>query len=158
MVQPSVDAPATLPSRQSRLPIAIWAILIGATALRVALSGGRMSEHASAARPLADLCHSIQFPNSSARELSPYPTLRPEKRESDAYADVADQLSKRLGNLAQARGAIGIKPASARRLLDHPIGRNEHGDRVGGGVILGQPRQRTMWTAAKALHSLVQQR
>ena len=58
-------------------------------------------------------------------------------------------LSKRLGNLAQARGTIRVKSAGARRLLDHPIGRNEHGDRVGGGVILGQPGQRATRSAAK---------
>ena len=51
-------------------------------------------------------------------------------------------LSKRLGNLAQARRTIRIKSAGARRLFDHPIGRNEHRDRVGGGVILAKPRQR----------------
>jgi hypothetical protein len=58
------------------------------------------------------------------------------------------RLSKRLGNLAQARGTIRVKSAGARRLLDHPIGRNEHGDRVGGGVILGQPGQRATRSAA----------
>ena len=58
------------------------------------------------------------------------------------------QLSKCLGNLAQARGAIRVKSAGARRLLDHPIGRNQHGDRVGSGVILGQPGQRAMRSAA----------
>jgi hypothetical protein len=58
------------------------------------------------------------------------------------------QLSKRLGNLAQARGTIRVESAGARRLLDHPIGRNEHGDRVGGGVILGQPGQRAARSAA----------
>jgi hypothetical protein len=58
------------------------------------------------------------------------------------------QLSKCLGNLAQAGRTIRVKSAGARRLLDHPIGRNEHGDRVGGGVILGQPGQRTMRSAA----------
>src|SRR6266568_3925675 len=58
------------------------------------------------------------------------------------------QPSKRLGNLAQARRTIRVKSAGARRLLDHPIGRNEHGDRVGGGVILGQPGQRATRSAA----------
>jgi hypothetical protein len=56
--------------------------------------------------------------------------------------------SKRLGNLAQARGTIRVESAGARCLFDHPIGRNEHGDRVGGGVILGQPGQRAMRPAA----------
>jgi hypothetical protein len=56
--------------------------------------------------------------------------------------------SKRLRNLAQARGTIRIKSPGARRLLDHPIGRNEHGDRIGGWVILGQPGQRAMRSAA----------
>src|SRR5207244_12836404 len=58
------------------------------------------------------------------------------------------QPSKRLGNLAQARGTIRVKSVSARRLLDHPIGRNEHGDRVGGGVVLRQPGKRATRSAA----------
>ena len=37
-----------------------------------------------------------------------------------------------------------IKSAGARGLLDHPIGGREHGDRVGGGVILGQSGQRAL--------------
>jgi hypothetical protein len=59
-----------------------------------------------------------------------------------------NQLSKRLGNLAQARGTIRVKSAGARRLLDEPKGWNEHGDQVGGGVILSQPGQRAMRSAA----------
>src|SRR5438270_10750524 len=35
--------------------------------------------------------------------------------------------SERLGNLAQTRGPIRVKPANACRLLDHPVGRNDHG-------------------------------
>ena len=58
------------------------------------------------------------------------------------------QLSKSLGNFAQARGTIRVKSAGARGLLDHPVGGNEHGDRVGGGVILGQPGQRALRSAA----------
>jgi hypothetical protein len=61
---------------------------------------------------------------------------------------VSGQLSERLGDLTQARGTIRIKSAGARCLFYHPIGRNEHGDRVGGGIVLRQPGQRAVRSAA----------
>jgi hypothetical protein len=61
----------------------------------------------------------------------------------------AASCSKRLGNLAQPRRTIRIESENPRRPLDHPIGRNEHGDGVGRTVIFRKPWQRAVWSAAQ---------
>src|SRR5262245_51083588 len=66
---------------------------------------------------------------------------RIEPGETPETVTAGEDRSERLGDLAQMRRAIRIESARTRRLLDHPVGRNEHGDWVGRGVVLGKPRQ-----------------
>src|SRR5262245_55486338 len=67
--------------------------------------------------------------------------------EPGGTVTAGEDRSERLGDLAQAGRAVGIESVRARRLLDHPVGRNEHGDRIGSGIVFAQPRQRAKRTA-----------
>src|SRR6516225_6304894 len=65
------------------------------------------------------------------------------------FVFVTQRPSKRLRNLAKARGAIRVKSPLAGCLLYQAIGRNEHGDRVSGGIISLKPGQRSLWSATQ---------
>src|ERR1700761_9029260 len=71
--------------------------------------------------------------------------------------------SECLCNLAQTRWTIWVKSPLTGRLLDHPIARNEHGDRVSSGIVVREPRQRAKRSATQMepnllLAQLVRQR
>src|SRR5262245_35880317 len=58
-------------------------------------------------------------------------------------------ISKRLRHLAQPWRAVRIKSPRARRLFDHAIGGNEHGDRVDRRIIITEPGQRAARSSAE---------
>jgi hypothetical protein len=74
-----------------------------------------------------------------------WPAARPGMRVVSSQRFVSSNVSVIL---LRRGGRSGLKSAGARGLPDHPIGEIEHGDRVGGGIILGQPGQRALRSAA----------
>jgi len=57
--------------------------------------------------------------------------------------------SEGLGNLAKLRWTVWVKSPLARGAFDHPIGGNEHSNRIYDGIIVAKPGQGTARTAAQ---------